>query len=644
MFKIYKLSMSEPVDFAAAELKKYLRMMMPECGAIEIHYDPKAADGFRLGLLEDFGIASEAEDPEVDDIVHVETTAEGGIIAGSNPRSVLFAVYRLLKENGCRFLFPGKDGEYIPQKDIEPVSYHKMADHRERAHTTEGDPSLEMVLDYIDFQTKNEMNTYGLYQVYDYHHRYYEHRYNEKNRTPEPVSYELVQQWDALCQAELTKRGIRIATGGHGWVEPTVGFDLATCDQYALGKKPVPEEILQNLAMLGGQRKLNRYAGYTNFCMSRPDLRKKYAKIVADYCEKRPELSVVGTSLADNSHNQCECEECQKKRPSDYYVMVLNEVDEELTRRGIKTKIEFSSYVDWQFAPLTEKIKNPDRFTLKYCPISRDYSSTQDPEAELPEPIPYVRNKWEVPKTNEQAFALFHEWQKQFPGDCKVYEYHFWLHQFRDMGGIQFARRLYEDVRTWKPLGFNGGIQDGSNRSFFPNGFCQHIYFATLWDRELDFEAEAEDYFSHIYGKDWKIAKTYLEKISAAFDHAYMCGNKSADERKGAYYNPGHVADLEQVKELTAQMREILKTHMAMPTRPQTVCWRLLLRHTELCDRMAEIMIEKCYGRTAHAMEMLNQLFNDFGKYDYEMERYFDFALWCGSIYNVVRVKPKIEL
>ena len=28
MYKIYKLSLSEPVNFAATELKKYLRMMM----------------------------------------------------------------------------------------------------------------------------------------------------------------------------------------------------------------------------------------------------------------------------------------------------------------------------------------------------------------------------------------------------------------------------------------------------------------------------------------------------------------------------------------------------------------------------------------------------------------------------------------
>ena len=54
MYHIYKLVSNTVVDFAAEELKKYLRMMMPRCGEIDILYQPDAVDGFRLGLLSDF--------------------------------------------------------------------------------------------------------------------------------------------------------------------------------------------------------------------------------------------------------------------------------------------------------------------------------------------------------------------------------------------------------------------------------------------------------------------------------------------------------------------------------------------------------------------------------------------------------------
>ena len=119
MYKIFKISSSPVVDFAAEELKKYMRMMMPRCGEITIAYNPKAEDGFRLGLMQDFGLdVSEAEDVLLDDIIHIDTMPDGGIIAGDNPRSVLLAVYKYLTLNGCRWLFPGVDGEFIPIHEL----------------------------------------------------------------------------------------------------------------------------------------------------------------------------------------------------------------------------------------------------------------------------------------------------------------------------------------------------------------------------------------------------------------------------------------------------------------------------------------------------------------------------------------------
>ena len=56
MYKIYKTSLCSPIYYAAEELKKYLRMMMPECSEIDICYDPSAKNaekpaGFVPGLM-----------------------------------------------------------------------------------------------------------------------------------------------------------------------------------------------------------------------------------------------------------------------------------------------------------------------------------------------------------------------------------------------------------------------------------------------------------------------------------------------------------------------------------------------------------------------------------------------------------------
>jgi hypothetical protein len=87
MLTIKKMRADHVLDYAAEELKKYLRMMMPECGDIDISYAPEAKDGFRLGLLEDFGLPFEGEDAVLDDVIHVDADEKGGILAGSNPRA-----------------------------------------------------------------------------------------------------------------------------------------------------------------------------------------------------------------------------------------------------------------------------------------------------------------------------------------------------------------------------------------------------------------------------------------------------------------------------------------------------------------------------------------------------------------------------
>ena len=133
MLEISIITEDSVVCFAAAELKKYLRMMMPEGGDVTVTRKKGGAEAFRLGLMQDFGLdTADAEDTVLDDIIYIDCNDKGGIIAGSNARSVLLAVYEYLRKNGCRWLLPGVDGEYIPIKDIEPVKYRHLASCRFR--------------------------------------------------------------------------------------------------------------------------------------------------------------------------------------------------------------------------------------------------------------------------------------------------------------------------------------------------------------------------------------------------------------------------------------------------------------------------------------------------------------------------------
>ena len=373
---IYKITSHPVVDFAAEELKKYLWMMMPEGGAISVAYAPEAKEGFRLGLMSDFDIdTSEAEDLALDDILHIDTDEKGGIIAGSNPRSVLLAVYRYLTLNGCRWLFPGIDGEYIPVQDVKPTKYHKMADCRYRGQCNEGAEFQQNMMETIDFTPKIGMNVYML--EFDtpkyYYDCYYDHKRNP-NREPEPINATTVKQWKRQCEAEIAKRGLQFHDMGHGWTAEPFGINSIDGWRPEEGYE-LPEEARKYVAMIDGERKLyGNVALNTQFCMSNPEARTIVSKYIVEYAQMHQNVDYLHVWLADATHNHCECDECRKKIPSDWYVMLLNEIDERLTAADLATRIVFICYTDTTWAPLTERLKNRDRFSFMLAAISRSYA------------------------------------------------------------------------------------------------------------------------------------------------------------------------------------------------------------------------------------------------------------------------------
>jgi len=646
--KIYKMRADHVIDFAAEELKKYLWMMMPQpehMASIEVNSEAK--DGFRLGLLEDFGLENEAEDPLWDDVVHIDTTEEGGILAGSNPRSVLFAVYRFLKLNGCRWLFPGVNGEYIPRQPITAQKYHKLADHSVRAYTIEGTPGVEHVLDYIDYHAKQELNLFVPNDIKVYMRRYYEHENNTANRPEEYVATEQFEQWQSLLNTEALKRGLLLRQGGHGKIPAAIGLDPHAREEYRRNEKPIPEEARQYFAITRGERRLHGLNDIfnTNLCLSNPEARRLYVQYTANQLEREPYQCWGTIGFADGNHNHCECEECSKLRPSDFQIMIANELDEELTRRGINKKVVLSTYVDLQFPPIREKLKNPGRFWFQFTPISRSYSSSITEDSVIPEPLQYkARNVWDAPKRMEECVALLKARREQEPDlPCYVYEYHFWRAQMRDPGLMDISRRVYEDMRSLKLLDIRGCLEDGTNRHFFPHGFQQFIFAETLMNRDCDYEELKADYFSHLYGEDWKQVVYYLQGISNAFGEKYMAGEDSADPARGTHYNPARVPELMKVDELAAVARELAAKHRQMPHRVQNLSYRLLERHAEYCQKLAPVIIAKCQGYDKLAVEKIKEFAADFGKHDYELERWIDFGLAIRTLEVLARQMPVIE-
>lgn len=131
----------------------------------------------------------------------------------------------------------------------------------------------------------------------------------------------------------MAKRSILYHAVGHGWTCEPLGLN-------GLGWDPVTDTVDQKyrqyLALLNGKREL--FQGIplnTSLCYSNSEARKIMAESVVEYLENNPAVDILHFWLADDMNNQCECDACKTVRPSDFYVMMLNELDELLTQKEI---------------------------------------------------------------------------------------------------------------------------------------------------------------------------------------------------------------------------------------------------------------------------------------------------------------------
>jgi hypothetical protein len=254
-----------------------------------------------------------------------------------------------------------------------------------------------------------------------------------------------------------------------------------------------------------------------------------------------------------------------------------------------------------------------------------------------------VRNAWKVPKTMEECYSYLSAWMKQTGLTARTYEYHFWRAQMRDPALMNISRRIYEDMLSLKTMKLEGIMEDGSNRHYFPHGFHCHIYAETLVHLDLDYEAEKEDYFSHLYGKDRKEVLACLNAVSAAFEPHYMEGEASADPARGTHYDPAMAEGFDSLKEVAAKGRALAAAHLEMPTRPQTVAYRILNIHAQYVEGIGEVFREKCLGHDKLALEKYQEVMDRLGAREVEIDPYLDFGLlrWCME--TPVKKMPVIE-
>ena len=578
-YKLLKRPEGETSAYAAEELFRCLSKMDPSLSVGE--------GGIELSL------AIREENKDIDRIM-ISVKDGCGEIAASNEGALLIAVYRFLYELGCRWTHPGEGGENIParsfEKELPTVELDETPSYKHRGVCIEGALSEENALEMIEFLPRVGMNSYFIqfFRPTVFFQRWYEH-WQSLTLQKKPLTAEEVDGIRDRLIGEIHRRGLRYHAVGHGWT--CVPFGVAGDGWHKDESEEYPEEYLSAIAEVGGERKpWNGVTLNTNLCYSQPAVRTKVAQAVADYCREHSGISALHLWLADGSNNQCECPACRDTRPSDYYVMLLNEIDELLTEQGIDTKVVFLAYVDLLWAPERERIKNPDRFILMFAPITRTYSKTiresVDEERDFAT-LPFVRNKLVFPRPVGQSVTYLREWQKNFSGDGFLFDYHLMWDHAKDISYMEISRTLFDDMKNLDLIGLDGMISCQLSRSAFPTGLPIYGMARALWDKNADFDEVADEYFDAEFGADGADVRAYLEGIRERFLPEYVrCRMETIDP---------HVAEL--AASVPAFVEAFSASHPQMALKA-TEPWRTLAIHAQYCVMLSRLIEARASGRS----------------------------------------------
>ncbi len=507
--------------FACEELKRYLSYVTEEQIFIaeQKNWD-NSGIALGIGLSEDI---PKVKDVYYDDAVFIDIKGKNGVITGSNARSVLIGVYRYLREQGFVFLRPGKEGELVPEElKNQDVFVCEAASSRQRMICIEGACFYECVEDMIDWIPKVGMNGYFIqhFNPYAFFKNWYDHSeragmeevLNNPYHTPIPITKEEVQGMVSLFEEQIAKRSLLYTTVGHGFHCAAFGGEPGEFT-------PESDEVYQKrgvdqfFAQQKGERKVRGSLSFTQACYGNKEVRDKIVAGTVAYCKEHPQADYINFWLADGENNHCECEICRTKRPSDWFVMLLNELDEALTAEQLPTRVKFCVYVDLIWPPETERFHNPDRFVMTYCPISRSYSMPLPSETSY-EMREFTLNKLVFPQNTEEFAAYLNGWREVFDGDCEVFDYYYMWDCYRDLGRVQTAKIIHEDLSHYDQTKFTGLVSCQGQRNFSPTALGMQMMARTLWNKDCDFDTECEDILKAEFGSSYQKAKEYLETMS----------------------------------------------------------------------------------------------------------------------------------
>ena len=141
-----------------------------------------------------------------------------------------------------------------------------------------------------------------------------------------------------------------------------------------------------------------------------------------------------------------------------------------------------------------------------------------------------------------------------------------------------------------------------------------------------------EDYYSVAYGENWRAFRDYLHKLYQALPFDFFSRDE-ASLTPNVHFDPQRAEKIASIPAITREGRALIESNYPSEYRIQTASMRILRMHADFCDRISDWMAAKARGELEEAEKLYNTARVETGKFEAEIEEYFDHNLYFTEYY-----------
>jgi autotransporter-associated beta strand protein len=515
----------EVEQFAAGEFQSYVAQMtgvtLPivsaataalYAGTNEIVIGRPETNGRLAQLCNQYNVSLDTNSLGVDGYIikSINTGSNTAVIlAGSNPRSSLFATYDLLEKLGVRFFgYKSRNGEIVPAVSSLAIPDWDITekpgmDYRFVSCNNYSPTNTAELIDVADWGAKNRCNAFMLTPVFP------------------------GLTWSQIDLDEVQKRGFLIAGPGHILAQLTPSTNLF---------KAHPEYF----PLINGVRSMvysSQWGGALSFCYT-----NAMAIVVSNavaYYKQNPFIDLLAIFPPDGSQHAVQCQDaiCSKLSMSDWYLTLLNNIDQTLRQLPSHPKLMWISYDELGVTPTNVVPYDQGRdFILEWCNQIRDFNAPMNSSSNLvaaqylqwDPTLISVCTDW-IKKPGNVNLAAGYRWQSwsnylkscQYAGGVSFLDYYnLNVSESLDVPLMSYCQTgpwpgnmMQEDFEFYVSQGIDGWQNCTDYYNDSPTPYWNRLSARLMWHPEEDVTAIDRDFYQHLYGPAWAAMDDYYTAL-----------------------------------------------------------------------------------------------------------------------------------